>query len=155
MKPFRYPLQSVLVLRQRQEAQALEAYAKRLAAQQEAQARLHALNEQAHALLLHRRRLLASPVTAGELEQMRSYGGRLEDAQRTCNGAVLGAERAVTLALRNMLAVRQKREAMDQHQLQLRKRHDHTLSLEETKLLDDMAARSFQSRSHSITEASV
>ena len=152
MKPFRYTLQPVLILRQRQENEALEACAKRLLARQRALDGLNAVDQQLEALSIHRRLVLADRCLAGELESLRGYSVRLEEIRVAANHAVIGAERELALSMREMLAARQKREAMDKHRGHLRANYDRSLSAEETKLLDDMAGRSFRARTISQAE---
>ncbi len=152
MKPFRYTLQPVLILRQRQETQALEAYAHRLSARQRAANELTTVNQQVEAHTLHHRRVLTDGCTAGELEQLRGYHGRLEERRLVARNALLGTERAVSRSLKDLLLARQKREAMDQHRDQMRTQYDHTLNSEETKALDDLAGRYFRARTISPVE---
>jgi flagellar export protein FliJ len=141
MKAFRFTLEAVRTLRQRQEHQALEQYAQALLARQQALDALDAIEERIGLDYARMRRLLAGRCDAGEAAQAHSYHRSLE--QRREDGvATLGlAERHVHAASQAMLAARQRREMVEVYRDKQRAAHQRLEWREEQKIQDEFGLR--------------
>lgn len=139
MKRFRFTLQALLTVRQRQEQTALESYAAALADRQRALDRLRDAQRQCEeAWGLSRQRITAG-APAAHLAQLEEFCEAVEDLRRFCLAAVEETQRVVDARLQKLLAARQAREAVDKFREHQRERYDRELTRAEQKTLDELA----------------
>jgi flagellar export protein FliJ len=141
MKAFRYTLEAVRTVRQRQERDALENYARALLIRRRALDVLEEVDESIGRDYAQMRRLLAGRCTAAQAAQAQAYHRSLETKRDGCLATLGRAERGVNAACKAMLAARQHREMVDvfrqkQHAVYQRKEFR-----EEQKILDEFAIR--------------
>ena len=141
MKPFRFTLESVLIVRERQESEAKENYARELVAQRQAMAALRdAERELDEAFSEHRRRLVeGAPVVC--LLQQQLYCAHLESNRKTAANAMAAAEDKVKQAVQAMVFARQQREVVEKFRGNQRAEYDRQMTMEEQKMLDELAGR--------------
>lgn len=141
MKAFHFTLEAVRVLRQRQENEAQEQYARALLVRQQALAAVEAARERIQAHWTETRRVLATSCPAVLVSQLQDHYRALEKRQQECAAALRAAERGVQAASQLMLLARQQREIVDHYRAKQLSRHERLGVLEEQKLLDELAAR--------------
>lgn len=141
MKRFRFSLQALFTVRQRQEQQTLEVYARALAAQQQAADRLCKTERECEQVWQLSRQRRASAAPAAHLAQMEDYCHVMEEFRKRCAEALRQARQATSAALKKFLAARQAREAVDKFRTRQRERHDHEARREEQKMIDEGAQR--------------
>ena len=141
MKPFRFTLEAVRTLRQRQEQLAMEQYAQVLAARQQVLVRLDAiqaeLNESWHLWRLQ----LAQSCPASQAAQAHDYQRALSQRRDQAISDLGVAERRVQAALQAMLAARQQTEIVDKSFENQKARHSREEFRHEQKIMDDLAGR--------------
>jgi len=141
MKAFRFTLEAVRTLRQRQEHEALEEFARALLARQQVLDMLEAIDQRIGRDFAQMRRLLSEKCTAAQAAQAQNYHRSLEK-QREEGLTVLGqAERRVNAASKSMLAARQQREMVDVYREKQQATHQRLELREEQKVLDEFAIR--------------
>jgi len=141
MKPFRFTLEAVRTVRQRQENSALEQYAHALALRQQVLARLEAVQQELGDCWHQLRAQMAGGCQASAATQAHDYQRSLVQRREECRLAVGTAERRVNAALQTMLATRRQRELVDKFFEQQRSRHQRDQARAEQKMLDDLAVR--------------
>jgi flagellar export protein FliJ len=143
MKRFRFTLQAILTLRQREEHQALERYAAALLSRRQAAEKLALLeDEMSHAAAALRVRLSEGSV-AVELAHLQSHYETLERRHDQAREALAAAERLIRPAHEEMLEARRQREVVEGCQEKQRQRHDRELLRDEAKVHDELALRRF------------
>ncbi len=140
MKPFKFTLEAMRVLRQRQEQDAMDAYARTLLYRQQAVQRLEAVQQEISASWHELRSRLGSGFKASEVAQAQNYHRSLEKRREECAAALSLAERRVNAALQAMLAARRQREVVDKFHSKQKAAHEREHSRLEQKVLDDLAA---------------
>ena len=141
MRSFRFTLEAVRTLRQRQENEALEQYARALLARQQVLDLLEAFHQRIADDFAQMRQLMAGGCTAARAAQAQAYHRTLEKL-RDENVALLGqAERHVNAASQAMLAARQQREIVDVYREKQQAAHQRLELREEQKILDEFALR--------------
>jgi flagellar export protein FliJ len=141
MKSFRFTLEAVLTLRQRQEQTALEQYAQTLLARQQAVAKLENAQRELNASMQELRQQLAAGCTAAQAAQAHDYQRSLGRRRDECTQALGTAERRVNAAMQAMLAARRQREIVDKFFDKQKLSHLRGLARNEQKMLDDLASR--------------
>jgi flagellar export protein FliJ len=141
MKPFHFTLESVRTLRQRQEQEAMEHYARTLLARRLAVERLEAVQQQLSAGWQELRQLLARGCEAASAARMNEYHRSLEKRRDDCVMALGVAERRVNASFQAMLAARRGREIVDKCFDKQKVRHQREQVKVEQKFLDDLAGR--------------
>jgi flagellar FliJ protein len=141
MKRFRFSLQAVLTVRQRQEQVALERLAEAIAARQLAIDRLNEVQQACKNAWALSRERTAAGAPAAHLAQLHDYCHDLEQLQKDCEQAVQAAQRVVDQKWEKLVAARQAREAVDKLLERQRERYDRELQREEQKMLDDMTSQ--------------
>jgi flagellar export protein FliJ len=141
MKSFRFTLEPVLIIRERQEREAEERYGRALAAQRKALAALRDTElELDDAFAEHRRRLVeGSPVVI--LMQQQLYCAHIEATRKTAANAADAAEQKVKEAVLAMVAAKQQRDIIEKFRANQQADYDRQLSAEEQKMLDELAGR--------------
>ena len=143
MKSFRFSLQAVLTLRQRQERFALEAYAAALLARHQAVARVKAVEQELAAAWSDLRRRQETGCPAAEMAQAMAFSQVLSRRRDEAVTALMAAERGVNLSLQNLLEARRQRETVDACHDKQRLAHQRNQTRQENRLLDDLAGRRF------------
>ena len=141
MKRFRFTLQPVLVLRERAERQALEAFARALADQRLQASNLAAADKElaeGHALS---RRQLASGAPAALLLQQLAYCSFLQERRKAASRSLALAETMAKKASLAMNIARQQRQVVETFRDKQLAAYDHNCSIEEQKMLDELAGR--------------
>src|ERR1700728_1043481 len=115
MKSFRFTLEAVRTLRQRQEQIAMERYAEALAFRQQALDRLEKIGQELSAGMQDLRARLIQGCAASEAAQAGEYHKSLAKRRDEFTLALNHAERRVNAALQNMLGARQQRELVDKY----------------------------------------
>jgi len=141
MKKFRFTLEAVRTLRQRQEQVALEQYAGALRARQKALDALRDAERECTAAWTLRSERTASGAPAAHVAQVQEYCAAVESLKKQCNEAVATAQRVMDHMLENLCRARRAREAVDRFYEWQRERYDRELQREEQKKLDDLAQR--------------
>lgn len=141
MKKFEFTLEAVRVVRQRQEQEALEQYARSLLARRQAVERLDAVQAQLNAGWQELRDLLAQGCPAQKAAQMQNYHRVLETRRHESVAALGVAERRVNAAMNAMLAARRQREIVDNCFDKQKARHQREQQREEQKFLDELGGR--------------
>jgi len=141
MKAFRFTLQAVRTLRQRQEQLAMENYAAALRSQQKAEAAL-AETQQALARGRHQsRNLLADGAPAAQIVQLQVYCRFLEVRCREREEALKQAGEATRQVWQRWLEARRRREVVDKFYDRQREQYARACQREEQKNLDDLSGR--------------
>jgi flagellar export protein FliJ len=141
MKAFRFTLEAVRTLRQRQEQEALEDYARALLARQQVLDLLTDMDQRIGRDFVQMRKLLAGRCTAAQAAQAQNFHASLEKKRDDCVTALGKAERRVNAASRAMLAARQQREMVEVYRDKQQAAHQRLALREEQKILDEFAIR--------------
>ena len=139
MKKFRFSLQAVLTLRQRQEQMALECFARAAAARQQAMERLNEAQRACREAWELSRLRGASGVSVVHLAQLHDYCLNMEEFQKECECAVAAAQVEVDRKWEKLVTAQQAREAVDKFLERQRERYDRELQREEQKMFDDVS----------------
>jgi flagellar export protein FliJ len=141
MKAFRFTLEAVRTVRQRQENEALELYARALLARQQAQDLLVAIHQRIGEDFALMRPLLAGGCTAAQATQAQNYHLSLEKLRDEYEVSLGQADRRVKAASQAMLAARQQREIVDVYRKKQHAVHQRAELREEQKIMDEFAIR--------------
>ncbi|MBX3743667.1 MAG: flagellar FliJ family protein [Verrucomicrobiae bacterium] len=141
MKPFRFTLQAVLTVRQRQEREALERYAAALMARRKAGEALESAEEELVRGADVLRTRLAAAVPAGDAARHQDHLRELDVRRAQAVEVLRTADRGVASALQAMLEARRQREVVEQCRDKQRQRHQRDQWAAEAKLIDELALR--------------
>lgn len=141
MKPFHFTLESVRIVRQRHEQDAMDLYARTLLMRQQAVERLEAVQQLLRAGWQELRQLMARGCQAANAARMHEYHRSLEKRRDECVAALGVAERRVNAAFQAMIAARREREVVDKCFDKQKARHQREQVRVEQKFLDDLAGR--------------
>ncbi|MBI4324919.1 MAG: flagellar FliJ family protein [Chloroflexi bacterium] len=141
MKPFRFTLQALLTLRQREEQVAIEDYARALQARQQALAQLDAAEHELSLAWHEWHTALAEGCVAAQAAQRKEFCESVAERRNQRAAALAGANRAYNQALQKMLSTRRQRRAVETYFVHQRQRYDRELLREEQKTLDDLVKR--------------
>jgi flagellar export protein FliJ len=141
MKPFRFPLQSLRVLRQQKERAAQQRYAHALKACEEAAARVRATSEELNTCWTTLNNELASGVTGVQLLRTRAWCNVLELKLKERTAALEKARLAVDAAWQEMMLATRDRESLDRFHDKSLKAHDRELQRVEQNNLDELAVQ--------------
>ena len=141
MKTFRFPLQSLRVLREQKERTAQKNYADALRACEEAAARVKAAGDDLSAGWATLGKELSFGVTAMQLLRTRAWCNVLELRLRERTGLLEKARLAVDAVWQEMLGATRDREALDRYYKKTRRVYDRKVQTEEQKQLDELAVR--------------
>ena len=139
MKKFRFSLQAVLTVRQRQEQTALEHFSKAIATRQLATDRLNEAKRECQGAWALSRARTAAGASAIHLVQLHDYCQNMEELQKECQRAVVAAQAVVDQKWEKLVTARQAREAVDKFLERQRERYDRELQREEQKMFDDVS----------------
>jgi flagellar export protein FliJ len=141
MKAFRFTLEAVRTLRQRQEQEAMETYARALLARQQVLDLLADMDQRIGRDFAQMRQMLAGRCTAAQAAQAQSFHASLEKKRDDCVAALGQAERRVNAASQDMLAAHQQREMVDVYRKKQHAVHQRLEMREEQKILDEFGSR--------------
>jgi len=141
MKPFRFSLESLLVLRRQKERASQQQYARALTACEEIRLQLQrATAELAEGwnLLSHE---LTQGIAASRLASLRTWCKVLEIRWNERKVSLGEARRAADLAFQEMIIAARDREALDRFYDKSRRAHDRAVQYEEQKTFDELAVQ--------------
>ena len=141
MKPFRFTLQALLTLRQRQENSAMEEYGRALHQQHSGEIALDAGDRAMTAGWTALRQMVESVCTAEDITRQRDYCRLLVEHREDALKALEVAKLHVKLAMQQMMDARRQRELVDKCRDKQHDRHRKQLQVVENKLNDEMALR--------------
>ncbi|MBL9137200.1 MAG: flagellar export protein FliJ [Verrucomicrobiales bacterium] len=141
MKKFRFTLQALLTVRQRQEHLAMERYAAALAQRRRAMELLAIANTEVVDAAQAWQSRVNGGLMAAELVQRAEHLRVLEFKRNQAAVASASAERAVDPALNAMLEARRQRELVEQCEQQQRLRHQREAARQDSKVQDELAQR--------------
>lgn len=141
MKTFRFPLQSLRVLREQKEQAAQKRYSEALRACEEAAARVKSAGDELSSSWTALGRDLTSGVTAMELLRTRAWCNVLELRLKERTGILEKARIAVDAVWHEMLKATRDREALDHYYRKTRRAYDRQVQAAEQKELDELAVR--------------
>ena len=152
MKAFRFTLEAVRTVRQRQEHEALEDYIRALLARQTALNTVESIDRSIGRHFAEMRQLLAQGCTASQASQAQEYHRALELKRHGSALALAQAERRVNEASQAVLAARRQREMVEVYRDKQLALHQRLEMREEQKAMDEFATRrvtgSGQTRTH-------
>jgi flagellar export protein FliJ len=138
MKPFRYKLRAVAMLRERHEHDSLDRYAQALAQRAQALVRLESAERDLSAARFELQERVAGGCAAHVINGLQIHCETMNQRRARCASEVQSAERAVNQRLAEMLAARREREAVEKHHQRSRDEHRRAGQREEQKWLDDL-----------------
>jgi flagellar export protein FliJ len=141
MKAFRFTLEAVRTLRQRQEREALEAYIGALLARQQALQLLEDIDQSIARDYALMRQLRAGGCTGAQATQAQNYHCSLEITRDDRVAALGEAERRVNDASKAMLVARRQREMVEVYREKQQAVHQRLEWREEQKIMDEFAIR--------------
>jgi flagellar export protein FliJ len=141
MKPFRFTLQALLLLRQRQERAATERYAAALLTRRKAGEALSAVEDEMSRASAEFAARAEAGAPAADLAKRQEHFRALETRHARAAQALEAAERAVTPALQQMLEARRQREVVEECREKQRERHQREIQRLDDKLQDEFALR--------------
>lgn len=141
MKPFRFSLQSVRVIRERKEQAAQQHYAAVLRDHERAASQLERANAELAASWEALCQQVTHGATATELRRARAWCSALETRQKERATEMQQARYALETATRELLNAARDRQALDHLHDQHRATYDREAQREEQKLLDEMGLR--------------
>lgn len=139
MKPFRFPLKSLRVLREQKERTAQKRYVEALRASDEAAAKLDAGTHELAAAWTALCEEVAEGVTIAKLHQTRAWCAELERRCDQLSAALKLAQQLAQEAWREMTLATRDREALDKLRDKCRRTYDREVQRVEQKELDAMA----------------
>lgn len=140
MKPFRFTLEALQTLRQREEHLALETYARAVQTRAEATARMETVRRELEAGWATLRETTQRQTPAFHIRQLESYCAAVDERRKECLAVVEAAQIAVQKAWILLLQARQKREIVENYFTRQKAGYDLAAQREEQKLLDELAS---------------
>jgi flagellar FliJ protein len=140
MKRFKFSLESLLVLRQREEQAALEEYSRALLERDRAMSRVAAAETELAQTWSALRNEMADGCPAAKIAYARSYCREVEETKTQCERALQQAELKLNQANRKMVLALQSREAVEKFRDRQREGYDREMRREEQKLIDDLVS---------------
>jgi flagellar export protein FliJ len=138
MKTFRFSLQALRILRERQEQLVLQDYGKALQLWEQARDRVDAIQQQFQIACLEAQQKLIDGCSGSELMQLQSYCQALELRRREREYLARIARNKASLAFSRLIAARQARAVVDKCFDKQKRRHDTERQKHEQGILDDM-----------------
>jgi flagellar export protein FliJ len=141
MKPFRFPLHSIRVLRERKEQVAQQHFAEAMLACEEAAFQLQTASDALAAGWNSLCEELSTGVAATRLIRTRAWCSVLEQRQKDRAASLQHARRLMDAAWREMMLATRDREALDRYHDKCRRAYDRETQREEQKQLDELGVR--------------
>jgi flagellar export protein FliJ len=142
MKPFKFPLEPLRVLRKQRERATQQRYARALVNCRKAEAQMQASVAAWEAGLAQLGSALSGGVPAGHFANLRNGCLVLEIQWREHQAAMLEARRVAGLIYQEMTAATREREGLDRFHNRARRAHEQELRRAEPKIFDEMATQS-------------
>ena len=139
MKAFKFPLESLLTLRQQREQSAQQKYSQALARCDEAARALKLAETElltGHAMLDHE---LSNGASAARIMNLQMWCKVLEARRKECATALAGAQLEANEAFRAMTTAVREREALDKFYEKSRRVWERALLNAEQKIFDELA----------------
>jgi flagellar export protein FliJ len=143
MKRFRFTLQALLTLRQREEHEALERYAAALLARRRAAEVLASVEDELARAATVLNKHLVEGALAADLARIQNHYRTVESRYQEALDALKAAEQKIRPAHEGMLESRRQREVVEGCQEKQRERHSRDAMRIEAKLQDELAGRRF------------
>lgn len=141
MKPFRFSLQPIRVLREQKEQKAQKAFGEAMRACDQASMQLRNATDELAAGWNVLCREISSGVNAEQLARSRAWCNVLELRQKERAEALQRAERAKEAAMHQMLLATRDRETIENYHDKCRVAYDQHSQREEQKSLDEVGLR--------------
>jgi flagellar export protein FliJ len=141
MKPFRFSLQSIRVLREHRERDAQQRFGQAMRLCEEAAFQLQKASDELAEGWDALCRELASGVAAMKLLKTRAWCNVLEQRQKDRHTRLLNTRRDMDVAMREMMLAKRDREALDRYHDKLRRAYDREAQREDQKALDEIGVR--------------
>ena len=141
MKPFRYRLQAVQMLRERREHEAAEQYALALARRAQALKRLEDVEHELGLARFEIQELVTAGCPVHQINRRQQFCVVIQERRNQCATDLQAAERTVQQRFAALLTARQEREAVEKHHAKCLQEHQRGLQREEQRWLDDLAPR--------------
>jgi flagellar export protein FliJ len=141
MKAFRFPLQAVRTLRERQEQQALHAYAEALRQQQSADHALRRANDELHQACDQWQQTLNSRAAVEQIEQIRCFCAFASGQKTACLDRLEAARTQARRAWEHLVVCRRQRSAVDRYYEKLHAEFVRRVEEIEQKESDEMGQR--------------
>jgi flagellar export protein FliJ len=141
MKPFRFSLQSIRVLREQKEREAQQRFADAMRACEEAAFQLQETSDALAAGWGTLCEELSDGVTATKLIRTRAWCSVLEHRQKESAAALQSARRAMDVVWREMMLATRDREVLDRYHDKSRRAYGRDAQREEQKRLDELGLR--------------
>jgi flagellar export protein FliJ len=141
MKPFKFSLQSIRLLRQQKEQQAQQRFAEAMHACEEAAFQLQEASDALATSWATLCQELSAGVTATGLLRTRSWCNVLERRQQERTTALQHARGLMNAAWREMMFATRDREVLDRYHDRCQRAYDRGVQREEHKRLDELGIR--------------
>jgi flagellar export protein FliJ len=141
MKSFRFPLESLRVLRKQKERAAQQRYAQSLVACKAATAQLERAIQELDAGRDFLMRELAAGVSAAKIVNLRTWCMALEIHQHERKAALTEKRRIADLAFQEMTAATREREGLDRFYHKGRRAYAQEVMRDEQKNFDELAVQ--------------
>jgi flagellar export protein FliJ len=141
MKAFRFTLQALLTLRQREERFAMEHYAQAVLSRQQAHEQWADRHRELEAVRLQLQEQLQAGVVAAFAGQAQAFCHSLELRRESARALVVSAEQQVQSALQSMLETRRRREVVETCREKQRVRYARQCQYLEDRHHDEIASR--------------
>lgn len=141
MNAFKFSLQALLTLRERQEQVALQAYGEELNAQERAVSRLESTRQEFEEAQAHFQTRLRKGCAAQELDRLHAWKESIEQRLLECDHRAKVARNRARLAFSKLLAARHATAVLLKLQEGQKRRHQRTQRRQEQKVMDDLASR--------------
>ena len=141
MKPFRFSLELLRVLRKQKERAAQQRYVGTLTARNAAELELQRAGTELAVVWNLLGQELGQGIAAGRLADLRSWCKVLETRWNECKGSLEAARRAAEQAFQEMTLAAREREALDRFYDKSRRIHDREVLREDQKITDEMAVQ--------------
>ncbi|HEY5234484.1 MAG TPA: flagellar export protein FliJ [Verrucomicrobiae bacterium] len=142
MTRFKFPLESLRVLRKQKERAAQQRYARALTVCSKAEAQLQNAFTELETGWNSLSRELAAGVAVSRLVYLRTWCMVLEIRWRERKAVLAEARRVAELAFQEMIFAARDREGLDRFHDKARRAHEHEILREEQKDFDEMAVQS-------------
>jgi flagellar export protein FliJ len=142
MKLFKFPLESLRVLRKQKERAAQQRYARSLTLCKKAEMQLEDAMTELASCWEEIKRELGANAAAAQLAHLRTWCTVLEIRWHERKAALAEARRFAELTFQEMIAATREREGLDRFHDKARLAHDQEILREEQKNFDEMAVQS-------------
>jgi flagellar export protein FliJ len=141
MKEFKFPLESLRVLRKQKERVAQQRYARALDACQQAEVMLQVAATELEIGRASLSQEIATGIAAGRLAGLRNWCLALEIRWRERQAALTETKRVAGLIFREMAAATREREGLDRYHEKAQQAYELESRRSEQKMFDEMAVQ--------------